>query len=318
MAQHGHAGRARHIVAGRDGAPEERRGTQNLEESRSDAHAWNLHRLAVSRQIHGDSIDGGDLAEGAVARAPIQEILRLNHVGAAERLAFPDHHQTVRLGKWEGAKEDRIDHAENRGGGADAQREHGDGGDGEGGRLAQHADRKSRVARRTLQRSPTPGFARVLAYEGQVAEVAARACRVLAAFAAQLCFLLQVEPYFFIEVPLLARSSPELHRNLLLHDWFHNPRDRLHQLVPTGLFGGKALLAWGGEAVIPRALLVLGHLPLGLNPSLFAKAVQGGIERTVFHLKGFLGSSANGDADSVSMLRTPLQSAQNQHIESTL
>ena len=136
VAKDGNARRAGHIVGGRDGASEQRGNAQNLEKSRGDAHARNLHRLAVSRQIHGNSIDGRDFAEGAIARAPVEEILSLDHVGSAEWLPFPDHHQTVRLGEWQGAQQHRVHHAENRGSRTDAERQHGDRGHREAGRFA--------------------------------------------------------------------------------------------------------------------------------------------------------------------------------------
>ena len=157
--------------------PMQRRSLQNLEESRGDAHAGNLHRLAIARQIHGDWIDGGDIAERPVARAPVQEILGLDYVGPAEGLAFPDHHQAVRRGEWERTQQDGVHHAENRGGGADTECEYGDGGDGEGRRFAQHAYGEPRVARHTFHRAPAPGFAGGFADLREVAEIAPRARR---------------------------------------------------------------------------------------------------------------------------------------------
>ena len=128
-------------------------------------------------------------------------------LGAAGRLALPNHHQAVRSGEWERTQQHGVHHAENRGGGADAECEYGDGGDGEGRRFAQRADGEPRVARHTFQRAPAPGFAGGLADLREVAEIAPRARGVLPALAAQLRFLLQVKAQFFVEFALFASIS---------------------------------------------------------------------------------------------------------------
>ena len=188
------------------------------------------------------------------------------------------------------------------------------------GRFAQHADGEPRIARRTFHGAPAPGFARGFAAPARGCR--SRAARLPGPGRARGAVALPApgESAVLRRVPALREifaktsSQPPTRYNagfmtlaMASTNWFQRDSSAARRFLPAGR-----------EPVVPRALLVLGHLPLGLDPSLFAKAVQGGIQRAVFHLEHVLGSGADGHADSVSMLRSPLQGAQNQHVQGAL
>ena len=74
----------------------------------------------------------------------------------------------------------------------------------------------------------------------------------------------------------------------------------------------------GRQLVVLRALLVPGDLPVGLEQALLLEAVQRGVERAVLHLEHVARSGANGDADPVSVLGSPLQRPEDEHVERSL
>src|SRR5262249_46772076 len=147
----------------------------------------------------------------AIAFAPVQKVLGLNDVRAAARSALPDHDETIGIGEGKRAQQHRMDHAEYGSGSADAERQHRYRGDGECRRLAQQAQREACVADRALQGCPAPRLPRILANQRDVAKVAPRAHRVLAAIAPELLFLREVKTQLFIELPFFAGAAPKLH-----------------------------------------------------------------------------------------------------------
>src|SRR5262249_26250075 len=82
--------------------------------------------------------------------------------------------------------------------------------------------------------------------------------------------------------------------------------------------GGQRLLAFSGQPVVAGALLVFGRLPFGRDEPLLAQAMQRGVERPVIDLQNVVRSRADGQADAVPVLRTPLKGAQDQHVQRAL
>ena len=83
-------------------------------------------------------------------------------------------------------------------------------------------------------------------------------------------------------------------------------------------FGLELSPASGSETVVLCALLILGQLPLRGEPPLLFKTMQSRIERSVIDLENVVGVGRNGDFDPMTMLWSPLQSAQNEQIERAL
>ena len=61
-----------------------------------------------------------------------------------------------------------------------------------------------------------------------------------------------------------------------------------------------------------RALIVVGALPLRVDPALPFEAMQRWIEGTVIDVEHGIGAGAECHADTVAVLRPPLQGPQNQ------
>ena len=74
----------------------------------------------------------------------------------------------------------------------------------------------------------------------------------------------------------------------------------------------------GGELVVLRLLVGLAHAPLGLQPSALHEAMQRGIEGAGLDFEQVVGLGANGLADPVAMLGTPLEGPENEHVEGAL
>src|SRR5882672_681808 len=110
-------------------------------------------------------------------------------------------------------------------------------------------------------------------------------------------------PPFLLSLPLL---------------WIQYPRDRIGELRPFGAFLAQLLLAGGRQPVILGALLIFGGLPFRFDPPLSFQTVQCGIERARVYLQGFAGAAPDGDADTVAVLRPPLQGLQDQQVQRPL
>ena len=72
------------------------------------------------------------------------------------------------------------------------------------------------------------------------------------------------------------------------------------------------------DTVVLRALIVVGELPLRVDPALPLETMQRWIEGTVIDVEHFIGAGAERNADTVAVLRSPLQGAQNQQVERAL
>jgi hypothetical protein len=96
---------------------------QNVEEFGRDLQARNLHRVAIPGQVRGEGHECRDRFERSVALAPIQKVLRLDHVRKfSGGRTFPYHHQSAGVGERQRLEQDRIHYAEDCGSGADPQR----------------------------------------------------------------------------------------------------------------------------------------------------------------------------------------------------
>ena len=98
------------------------------------------------------------------------EAVRVARVGLDIRYRHPDfiatttnlntlqvigeHHQAIGIGEGQWTQQDSFDDGEDRGGGADAEREHEDGGDGEAERLLQLAEGKLKIKKDFLHALP--------------------------------------------------------------------------------------------------------------------------------------------------------------------
>ena len=81
---------------------------------------------------------------------------------------------------------------------------------------------------------------------------------------------------------------------------------------------GELLLSLDGQAIELGPLFVLRHAPFGLDPAGAAQPVERRIEAAVLHLKEIFGSCADGLADAVPVLRTPLKRTKDQQVECAL
>jgi len=98
----------------------------------------------------------------------------------------------------------------------------------------------------------------------------------------------------------------------------HDPGHCLNKKLPLGFFQRELLLTFGRKPVELRALVVLGDSPLGLDPTLAPQPVEGGVEGTVLNLQQVVGLGADDLSDSVAVLGAPLESAEDEEVESAL
>jgi len=71
--------------------------------------------------------------------------------------------------------------------------------------------------------------------------------------------------------------------------------------VPALLVVAEAAAAFGGEAVVLGAAIVVGEAPLGFDPALFLHAVESGVERAFLGQEGFVGRLLDGRDDGVAV-----------------
>ena len=98
----------------------------------------------------------------------------------------------------------------------------------------------------------------------------------------------------------------------------HDAADGVHQLRPAVLLARQLRLAGRGQPVVLGALVGLADAPLGLQPAALLEPMQRRIERPGFDLEQIVGLRADRLADAVAVLRTPLQGAEDEHVERAL
>ncbi len=98
----------------------------------------------------------------------------------------------------------------------------------------------------------------------------------------------------------------------------HNPRDGVDDLLPSVLLANQLLPAGGSQAVELSALVALCLLPFGGYPTLFFQPMERGVERPGLNLQDLARAPMNGLADSVAVLRPPLQGLENEHVQRPL
>ena len=175
VSQHHARRNAEDVFFRQDRPAQERRHAEDAEEVGRDAQTQELLGLAQRGEVHRDLVERGDRLERAVARAPVEEVLGLDHVRrVAVRRNLPDHDQAVLVVKRQGAEQDRVHHGENCRARADPEREGGHGDERERGTLPEHAPAVARVLRDALDGAPAPDLARDLPDQDRIAEVAAR------------------------------------------------------------------------------------------------------------------------------------------------
>jgi hypothetical protein len=126
---------------------------QRREQVRGDVADRDPLRLRpLFREIRGPGNVGRHRSEGARPLAPPQKVVRSDDVSSAVALVsvLPDHDQTSGILERKGLQEDAVDHAEDRGGGPDPEREKENRDQGEPGALSQHAESVAQIASETL------------------------------------------------------------------------------------------------------------------------------------------------------------------------
>ena len=89
-------------------------------------------------------------------------------------------------------------------------------------------------------------------------------------------------------------------------------------LTPSAVLGGEMLSARRGQAVVFGALFVLGLFPLRLSPSLAAPADAGPDIAIRSRLAGLRRNPTGWLANPITMLCSPAQRLQNQHVQGAL
>src|SRR5437879_8177967 len=72
------------------------------------------------------------------------------------------------------------------------------------------------------------------------------------------------------------------------------------------------------QPIILRPPVVLGHLPLGGNPTLEFEPLQGRVERAEFDIERLTRTTANRLGDPIAMQGCQQQRSKNQHVERSL
>src|SRR3954454_19010340 len=99
------------------------------------------------------------------------------------------------------------------------------------------------------------------------------------------------------------------------HRRAHDLRDGVDELTPPRLLAEELLLALRRQPVELGALIRIGLSPLRGYPTFLREPLQGGIQRTGFDLQHVGRLRANRLSDRVAVLRSPLQGAEDQHVE---
>lgn len=98
----------------------------------------------------------------------------------------------------------------------------------------------------------------------------------------------------------------------------HDSSDSLDETVPPRRFDHQLPSAGRGQPIVFGALLVVRHLPLCGDPRLSLQAMERRIQRSPLDAEFVVGARTDGQPDSMAVLGTPLQRAEDHHVERPL
>ena len=129
--EHDQSRTIRQVLLGGERSADHRRDAKRRERVRADTSDGDAFGLLIAGEVHLTFTPRGHLLQRPAA-LPIVHDLALGDPGFVERRPLaPDHHRAVRLGPWQGLEEHRVEDAEDRGIGANPERERQDGNRGE-------------------------------------------------------------------------------------------------------------------------------------------------------------------------------------------
>ena len=208
------------------------------------------------------------------------------------------HDEPIRVRVRQSAQQHRIDEAEHRRVGADADREHQNRDDAEGRRLDQTADGISHVLGEMFERQKAPHFAGLLLQACDVAKLPrCRPPRFGRRCSGALVIGLahgQMKLELVAEIPLAATFAEERaqavpdaddDRGAASSRRLHDGRDRSRDAAPVRGFRVELAAAERAEAVELRAPVVVRRAPRRSKPAADLEAVQRRIERAFFDLE---------------------------------
>ena len=114
---------------------------------------------------------------------------------------------------------------------------------------------------------------------------------------------LDVQGQLFVDL-LVDRDAPQPRTKRTLHvesRTFETPAENRRQVA---ISASSCCAAGVGEPVQLGAPAELGRAPLGLHPAPALEAIQGGIERALFHQHGVAGRVLDEPGDGVAVART--------------
>ncbi len=163
------------VFVGSEGPAQQWLDAERLKEPRRDAGGPERLGLATASDIERAELHQPHPLERAGLALPVQEVRRrygkTRHAReSVGRRRVPDEREAIGVGEREGAQQDGVHHAEDRGVGSDAQRQHDDGRHGIPGPLAQHAHRVAKIAKQALQGGQATAVTTLLARPLQAAD----------------------------------------------------------------------------------------------------------------------------------------------------
>jgi hypothetical protein len=187
-----------------EAAPEPGRYAEHREEGGRDASTLEPDRTGPGLHAEVGIVVGGDSLDRPLRRGELAEVGRRRRKGLRidRRVHRPDRHQPVRIGIGQRPDDDRIEHADDRRGGADAEGE----GERRSGREprvpAQRASREAEVLPQHIQPMSRRLHADLLLHGGDVAELLPRRRRRVHRLE------VEVEAELVVDLPL-GRASEE-------------------------------------------------------------------------------------------------------------
>ncbi len=150
-----------------EGAAEDRLHPEHVEESGRDAGTAQRFGTGLTADVERAELHQGHALEGAALTLPVEEIGgRYGELGHAWKGVgwrhVPDERQTIGFGVGQRPQQDRIDHAEDGGVGADTERQDEDRRDRKTRALAEHTHRVPDVAAECLEGWKAPSIAMAL------------------------------------------------------------------------------------------------------------------------------------------------------------